>query len=349
MEFARAWLACITLYGLFCSAAAIAKPEYQLAAEIDVIDIALAGNVTSREAELSALAWCDQELWMVPQYLNFTDRNNSKVGHLYRLTRKQIIRYLSALRSGDSPVPLQPDEIKVTGLHRLEGLRGYQGVEAFACEGSEGFFAVEINRWGRREATVLAKVINEAGHWRIESVSQRLLSSTNIPNKGNEALVIAPQGLLSLHEVNAESLQIAGKPSAVLVDKNLQKTNSVGMDAIPYRVTDATELDQNNRFWVVNYLWSGDTPLHQASDRFWQKHGRGKSHANVNNVERLIELEWTGSDVKLTGRAPVDLRLPGQAGRNWEGVVRLDNQGFLLVTDKHPSTMLGFVPYSSHD
>jgi len=36
--------------------------------------------------------------------------------------------------------------------------------------------------------------------------------------------------------------------------------------------------------------------------------------------------------------------LPGNDARNWEGIVRLDNRGFLLATDKFPTTILGFVP-----
>jgi hypothetical protein len=30
--------------------------------------------------------------------------------------------------------------------------------------------------------------------------------------------------------------------------------------------------------------------------------------------------------------------------RNWEGLVRLDDYGFLLATDKYPRTILAFVP-----
>ncbi len=31
--------------------------------------------------------------------------------------------------------------------------------------------------------------------------------------------------------------------------------------------------------------------------------------------------------------------------RNWEGIVRLENRGFLLMTDKYPETLFGFVEY----
>jgi hypothetical protein len=39
------------------------------------------------------------------------------------------------------------------------------------------------------------------------------------------------------------------------------------------------------------------------------------------------------------------LQLSDEAARNWEGVVRLEDRGFLLVTDTFPRTLLGFVPF----
>jgi hypothetical protein len=30
-------------------------------------------------------------------------------------------------------------------------------------------------------------------------------------------------------------------------------------------------------------------------------------------------------------------------GRNWEGIVRFGDRGFLLATDKFPITMLGYI------
>jgi hypothetical protein len=47
----------------------------------------------------------------------------------------------------------------------------------------------------------------------------------------------------------------------------------------------------------------------------------------------------------MSGEPPLQLQLLGDiAPRNWEGLVRLEQRGFLLVTDKYPMTFLGFVP-----
>ncbi len=344
MKIARCGLRCYTLLCLLYFPFTTAATNSLVAPETAVVNIALRGSISDPNAELSALGWCDDNLWLVPQYPNFNQRSNKTRGHFYRLTRRQITEYLSRAQAGAEVSPLAPEPVPVTDYQKLTRLRGYQGIEAFACDHNQAYLALEISRWGRQEATVMASARYQAGVWRIQTVGERLLSFTRIPNMGNEALVRVDQGLLSLHEVNSADLQINGKPQALLLDSALQSKAQPPMVDIPYRVTDATELDDQGRFWVINYLWQGDVFIQRQRDAFWQQFGRGLSHRQYKNVERLIELQWTGSEVKSTGRSPIDLLLPGATGRNWEGIVRLGDQGFLLVTDKHPGTLLGFVP-----
>jgi len=61
-------------------------------------------------------------------------------------------------------------------------------------------------------------------------------------------------------------------------------------------------------------------------------------------VERLIPLCYADGRLNLADRAPIQLQLvDAETSRNWEGIERLDDRGFLLVTDKFPGTELGFV------
>jgi hypothetical protein len=63
-------------------------------------------------------------------------------------------------------------------------------------------------------------------------------------------------------------------------------------------------------------------------------------------VERLVELQFDASTgVSLTGLPPIQLQLEPMETRNWEGLVLLDDRGFLIATDKYPGTLLAFVPY----
>ena len=75
------------------------------------------------------------------------------------------------------------------------------------------------------------------------------------------------------------------------------------------------------------------------------QYGIGRTHLEAEEVERLIELKIENGAITLTGRAPVYLQLEtGKPSRNWEGIARLGNKGFLIATDKHPETILAFVP-----
>ncbi|MGD9316494.1 MAG: hypothetical protein PVG56_06655, partial [Anaerolineae bacterium] len=75
---------------------------------------------------------------------------------------------------------------------------------------------------------------------------------------------------------------------------------------------------------------------------------QGPTHAQAETVERLLEFEYSESGIDLVDRPPIQLELMdsflGGLGRNWEGLARLDDRGFLLVTDLFPGTILGFVP-----
>ena len=109
-------------------------------------------------------------------------------------------------------------------------------------------------------------------------------------------------------------------------------------------MTDATALDTAGRFWVTNFFYPSDRrSLRPAEDGLVARHGLGPTHSQSRTVERLVEFQLIERGIVLTDTAPVQLQLAA-AARNWEGVARLDNRGFLLVTDTHPDTILAFVP-----
>jgi len=60
-------------------------------------------------------------------------------------------------------------------------------------------------------------------------------------------------------------------------------------------------------------------------------------------AERLVKLNFDGAAISLADTPPIQIKLD-QLSHNWEGLELLDDRGFLLVTDKTPSTLLVFVP-----
>ena len=65
---------------------------------------------------------------------------------------------------------------------------------------------------------------------------------------------------------------------------------------------------------------------------------------DIKPVERLLEFQFVDGKIVRTETQPINIKLSefGES-RNWEGIVRLDNIGFLIVTDRFPGTILAFI------
>ena len=56
-------------------------------------------------------------------------------------------------------------------------------------------------------------------------------------------------------------------------------------------------------------------------------------------------MKLKNSEIVFSGSKPIEFILDDKNSRNWEGLVRLDNRGFLIATDKYPEMFLAFVEY----
>jgi hypothetical protein len=165
-------------------------------------------------------------------------------------------------------------------------------------------------------------------------------------NQSDEAMLVDGQQVLTLYEVNGEGLN--PQPHATVFNLDPHPQSSQPFPHIEYRLTDATDLDADGRFWVSNYFFPGDSDLKPSRDPLAERFGIGPTHRKSQIVERLVEFKRQDSQFVLSGRAPIwlELRADGEA-RNWEGLVRFPGGGFLLVTDKYPTTILGYVKYDA--
>jgi len=129
--------------------------------------------------------------------------------------------------------------------------------------------------------------------------------------------------------------------------------HSVGelkMPEVPFRITYATDVDEEGRFWVVNYQFHcredgkpGDVHLDgpdHLADHYDIASG-SRRDTTYCSVERLVELKLNEGAIEWGDSRPVVLP-PHESPRNWEGVVR-HGAGFLLVTDQFPRTILAYV------
>lgn len=301
------------------------------------IEIPLSGPLADPAAEISGLAWHGDRLVLLPQYPKRMGAGTGD-GVVFTLAREEVLAFLDGRRDG----PLSPRAVPLDApdLERL--VPGFEGLEAIGFRGDEVYVTVEAEEGARVEGLLLrGRTTPELGAIALDTSRSALLEpQAAIANFAYEALVVARDRVLAFYEANGASNR---RPRAKAFDAALAPRGELPIDPLEYRMTDASELDRDGRFWALNYYWPGEEwrpGLCALTARF----GRGATHARTRVVERLVEMRYTGRDVRLTGRPPIQLELEDEAdGRNWEGVARLPGRGLLIVTDEHPRSMLAFV------
>ena len=304
-------------------------------AEYTVSAIPLAAPLADDSAEISGLAWYGDTLILLPQYPTFAGNG----GFLYALPKSAIQDYLD----GRTTDPLTPQAIPFTATGLATQINGFEGYEAIAFRGDDVYLTVEANgRNGMMGYLVHGTIASDLSQITIDTTTlAEIPPQSGSPNKSDESLLVDGDRLVTLYEVNGAALN--DEPVAHLFAPDLAAMGTVPLAGMEYRVTDATAVDEDGRFWVINYFFPGDLDLRPQRDPLSEQFGRGATHQQHEQVERLVELELTAGGIRLSGTPPIQLQLSGDDARNWEGIVRLDNRGFLLATDKFPTTILGFV------
>jgi len=325
------------------------------ATESPVIELALDEQLGNPDLELSGLAWFDEEtLVLLPENLGLDLGWGGDVepGEQFVLALERD----DILAAVDAPDRVVLSARKVPVVPPLgTSLPRFDGFEAIVFDGSEAWLSVEtMPDVSGDVAGYIVRADVEPGLARIELdlPSTRVIwSPTARVNASEEALVLHDDRVVSLYELNGALIN--DKPVAHVLPPDLSTISTIPFPHLEYRLTDATSVDANDRFWVMNYSWP-DSTSHSSDenldpDPLTATFGCGPTHALYEQVERLVELTFVDGEIELSGVAPIQMELQGDwaddKSRNWEGVVRLDERGFLVVSDKFPTTVLAFVAY----
>ncbi len=329
----------ITVIGAFSivSSATDLEPS-----EHKVRNIPLSTPLNQDNMEFSGMTWCGDNLILLPQYPErFSPEGQT---NLYRIKKQDIQAYLSH----ETTDGVQASVIRLHENGIRERMTFFDGYEAIACSNNTVWLSIEAkNLFSTFQAYIVPAELNLDS--KTPNISVRtdqiryVKSQSGMINQGDEAIVLHRDHLVSLHELN-DKRQVP-LPKGNRIHRMSGERDQIAFQTLPYRVTDASATDSSDRFWVINYKYSGDRFSREASDQLADLYGLGATHRKYHNVERLIEYQFTENRIVRTKRPPIQLLLEGSEGRNWEGLVRLDQQGFLLITDKYPSTILGFVAY----
>jgi hypothetical protein len=309
-------------------------PETPVVPEAVIIPIPLSGGPEMPNAEISGLAWFGDQLVLLPQYPERFDNT------VFVVSRAQILSAVD--RAQAQPIAVRRVPIDATGIQNE--LPGFDGFEAISFAGRDVYLSVETRPDPDHTVGFIVRGRVEGALERVViDVSQRvrLEAQTDLLNTGYEAMVVGDDRVYAIYEANGD---VNPHPRVLVFDRALAPIAEVPFGPVEYRVTDATPLDAQRRFWVANYHWPG-SPWQPGVCQLTTRYGRGASHARCATVERLVELAVTDGSIMPTERAPILLELvDDEHARNWEGIVRLDDRGFLLATDEHPESILAFVP-----
>lgn len=328
-------MAWIWLGGLLISVVFMLAACKAAVTEAPVIEIPISGPLSDAKAEISGLAWYGENLILLPQYPSRFDN------HLFYLPKQDVIAFLD----GTLADPLTPQQIPFIAPDLLQ-IKDYEGLEAVAFYNDQIFVTSETGGGDPMLGYLIAGEIEpDLSAVRLDTaVLTPIQPPADISNYSDETLMVDGDRLLTIYEANGRNVN--PNPQAHQFDMGLESNGTLPFPNIEYRITDATAVDENGRFWAINYLFPGNLKkLDPAEDMLRAKYGAGLSHADSQIVERLVEFQIETDGIRLIDAPPIQLELlADDIARNWEGIVRLDeNNGFLIVTDDHPTTILAFV------
>ena len=309
-------------------------------AEAQVDPLVLDASMAKQSMEYSGLAWFQDWLVLLPQY----PEKNLIQGQasLFAIPKQSITDALNH-PSGEA-LPWQAIAFEDDGLS--ESIRGFEGFESIAFNGDEVFMTIE----SRSGSPMLGYLVRGTVSGAIEQITLdadtlvRLDPQTSFSNASDEAITLFNGMVYTFFEDNGFEQNPQPIAHQFSIEDALQAA-TIPFPNINYRITDATSTDSEGYLWVMNYFYPGDTHLQASSDALAEAYGQGATHLDSDVVERIIKLQIDYAAIRLVDEPPVQLQLfPENEARNWEGLVVLDDLGFLVVTDSFPESILAFVP-----
>lgn len=323
------------------------------AVETPVTFIELAGPAGERDAEISSLAWYGDYLLLMTEN-PFIYAEEGEIGRFFALEKGDIMDYLEA----ESPEPLEPWPVPLYGDDIMMTVGGYEvqfdGFEAAAFVTDLGYFVEDrvfltIEADMVSDETMRGYLVSGSVMPGLSGITLDLENFISIPrqtdfnNMSYESLFVAGDKLVIVYEVNGAAANESSV--AYTVDLQTGALDMIPFPAVEYRITDVTAHDENGVFWATNYFYVGEDFLAADNDPIFEEFGMGASQAEFDGFERLVAFQYGEDGITLANMAPIQLLMTEDSnGRNWEGIVRMDDMGFLVVTDRYPVTLLGFVP-----
>ncbi len=304
--------------------------------EVEVVLLNIPERIQAASFEYSGLAWFGEDLVLLPQFPQGKDF--SREANLFTIAKGDL---LQAIENPDLELLIRDVPIINSDLRKV--IKGFEGFESILFVEGEVYLTIE----SRAGNPMMGYLIRGEVKGELESITldpESLVELVPFSSAGNatfEAMTYWNGKLYILYEHNSK--QGDKLPVAYQYNLDLELEQEIPFPVVDYRITDATVSDSTGKFWVMNYFFPGDTHLAIDQDALILEYGEGETHANNEPVERLVELQVKNEKITRVDQPPVYLQLLDyNIARNWEGIVMLDDLGFLLITDSFPGSVLGF-------
>ena len=298
----------------------------------NLVKIDLSGDLAEKNFEASGLAWYKDYLIILPQFPHKWDKQYD--GAIYFISQKRILSYLN----GEDKNPIIGEKIHFIANNLDEiGKRNGSGYEAITFINDTLYVSIESVNDNLPSSFIVKGIIDFTKRQIIldKSTQFEIKSQTNIHNMGEETILNYDNFVYAIHEANGQNIK--KEPFATKLNKNFLFSEKIKMPNIDFRITDATNVDSIGKFYALNYYYPGEFL---------------KLKPNIKNkdiaIEQILELQIINNQIIRTDKTPIKIsNLNAKNGRNWEGIVRLNN-GFLIITDMFPETIMAYYKSSNN-
>jgi len=304
--------------------------------ETDIVQIPLLGEISKKNSEISGLCWYGNKLILLPQYPNGFGTDIAKI---FYIERKSISNFIC----GSDTSAILPDYFSIDLADFEEHFSFGSGFESISINNNTVYFTIESINQGKTETILISGKIDSVIKTIVLDKNSLIKDPTKmfIYNISDESILYYDSLVIPIYEVYGKNLN--QNPNVSVFDYNLNFIKKIDFPNIEYRITDVTSVDESGKFWAINYFYPGDNKkLNPALDSCIINYGIGKSHLNLDQVERLVEFQITQDRIVLVDKPPIYIKLIENVSRNWEGLARFNNEGFLIVTDTFPETIFGY-------
>ena len=306
--------------------------------EVEVIPLKLPDRISAASFEYSGMGWFGDYLVLLPQYPQ--GKEFTREPNLFAIAKQDL---LAAITDPDLELPVRDIPIENSDLRSV--IKGFEGFESILFVDQNVYMTIESRAGDPMMGYLIRGVVNgdlESITLDVNSIVELRPFSSEL-NATFEGMTYWNGSLYVMYEHN--SMRNVKQPVAYQINPDLENIREIPFPVINYRITDATISDVDGKFWVMNYFFPGDTHLAVDQDSLVEEYGEGKTHAENDPVERLVQLQIENDQISRIDQPPTYLQLlDNDIARNWEGLVMLDNLGFLLITDSFPGSVLGFCP-----